>query len=89
MKIKLKVFKQLYHTVGDKLGTLPRPLHTPIGIKSDPSPPPNGLLGEFYLKPTCVGLSSVRPFALRNGSRYCNVTYCAVLYCTVLCCAVM
>ena len=39
------------------------------GIKADPGPAPHGPLGDFYLKPTCVGLSSSRPLTVLNGSR--------------------
>ena len=39
------------------------------GCKSVSAPVPRGPQGTFYLKPTCVGLSTSRHFTLLNGSR--------------------
>jgi hypothetical protein len=41
----------------------------PQGLTNPPPPIPQGIMGIFYLKPTCVGSSTVRPFTLLNGSR--------------------
>ena len=38
-------------------------------IQMPPQIIPRGFQGPFYLKPTCVGLSSSRTFSLKNGSR--------------------
>ena len=40
------------------------------GIRIDPRPAPRGFWGEFFLKPTCVGLTTTREFTILNGSRY-------------------
>jgi hypothetical protein len=41
-----------------------------LGIKEQqPLTIPQGFLGSFYLKPTCIGLSSSRTIRLSNGSR--------------------
>jgi hypothetical protein len=43
-------------------------LDTP-GITTPPNRIENGPVGSFFLKPTCVGLSTSRTFSLKNGSR--------------------
>lgn len=43
-----------------------------LGVPGVTSPPQNietGPVGSFFLKPTCVGLSTSRAFSLKNGSR--------------------
>ena len=48
----------------------PTPPHpTPQGIRSVAATAPIGSVGSFYLRPTCVGLTTSRPFPLLNGSR--------------------
>lgn len=39
------------------------------GVSAPPNRIENGPIGSFYLKPTCVGLSTSRTFSLKNGSR--------------------
>ena len=48
----------------------PAPPLPPLrGIKSVAAAAPRGILGTFYLRPTCVGLSTTRTFTVLNGSR--------------------
>jgi cilia- and flagella-associated protein 65 len=39
------------------------------GVLAPPHRVPNGPIGSFYMKPTCVGLSTSRKFSLKNQSR--------------------
>ena len=51
-------------SVSDVLKQLNEP-----GIPSSPHSIPNGPQGSFFMRPTCVGLSSSRTFSIKNGSR--------------------
>ena len=43
---------------------------TILGLSANPPQfIPKGPQGNFYIKPTCVGLSTSQPFVLKNGSR--------------------
>jgi len=57
------------HVYGADNSERVRPYLNIPGITAAPHLIPHGPLGSFYMKPTCVGLSTSRKFTLKNQSR--------------------